>query len=107
MHRVGREGSALVVVVPGPDDLCELRVRLHGTATAESRSSRVAEALAPHYALRRVEVARAVARLDAAGIADLLASTYRGGRYSERERIAGLTSIEVTSSREILVLDRL
>lgn len=106
MHRVGRAGSKLVVVVPGPDDLGELRERLHGVATAQSRAARAAEALAPQFALRRREVARAVARLDAAGVADLLAVTYRGGRRSERERVDGLTSLDVTLSREILVFDR-
>ena len=106
MHRVTRDCGWLVVVLPGAADLAELRTLLHGQATAPSRVARNVEALAQQFELLKLATARCVARLDRAGLLDLLAATYRGGRRAERERIAALEGLEVTLERDILLFER-
>jgi 23S rRNA (guanine745-N1)-methyltransferase len=106
LHRVVRRGGWLVVVVPAADDMVELRSHLHGTATADPRVTRVAAPLEGRFALRAHETVRCKATLDRGAIADVLATTYRGGRQRERERVEGLERLDVTLSRDVLVFAR-
>lgn len=103
LRRVLTPNGRLVVVVPAPDDLAELRVALHGYASAKSRVESAVEALARDFALAGITSVRSLAHLDGAALADLLASTYRGARTSERGRIDDRTTLDVTFSRDILI----
>ncbi|HZN55820.1 MAG TPA: methyltransferase domain-containing protein [Candidatus Polarisedimenticolaceae bacterium] len=106
LARVLRPDGALIVVVPGEDDLAELREAAQGRATARDRVEGVLDALAPAFALRARRAFAHRARHDRAALADALAMTYRGARSRERERIAALDALEVTLSAEILSLAR-
>lgn len=69
--RVLRDGGRLLVALPAPEDLIELRGR------GRDRVERTVEALAPYFRLtgrRRVITAAA---LDAGGVRDVLVSIYR------------------------------
>ena len=101
--RVIAPGGRLVVVVPATDDLAELRAAVLGDARGEERAGK---AIAEH-AGRFTPVLRREARsrrwFTAPRIADLVASTYRGGRAGRGERAAALERLEVTQAHEIVV----
>jgi 23S rRNA (guanine745-N1)-methyltransferase len=99
------EGFA-IVVVPGPDDLVELRAAAQGRGVRRERTPDVLAELAPFAELIAATRWRSVARHDREALVDALAMSYRGGRASERERLAGVEEIDVTLSAEILVLRR-
>jgi 23S rRNA (guanine745-N1)-methyltransferase len=107
LRRVLAPRGALLVAVPGPDDLVELRETLAGERAERrplSGGETAAASFAPDFTLAGRRALRWTARLDAAGIADVLASSYRGARRAQRARLAGLDELAVTMSREILVL---
>jgi 23S rRNA (guanine745-N1)-methyltransferase len=86
-RRVLRDDGRLVVVIPGADDLVELR------GMTRDRVQRTVEMFAEHFTLERHEHVRHVAELDDEAVADLLKTTYR--RVKPR---AG----NVTMSRDLL-----
>jgi len=63
--------------------------------------------LPPHsemrFVLERHERVRHVAHLDAQAIHDVMASSYRGLRTKERERLSALADLDVTLSRDLLL----
>jgi 23S rRNA (guanine745-N1)-methyltransferase len=103
-HRLLAPGGWLVVAVPGADDLAEVREVLHGAATRDDRGGRIARLFAAEFEPSASTTARLAARLDAAGVADLLAGAYRGARHRERARLAGVAELTVTVSYQILWL---
>jgi 23S rRNA (guanine745-N1)-methyltransferase len=81
-RRVLREDGRLLVAIPAPDDLIELR------GVGRDRAARTIESFAPDF--RLVEQARATttAELDESGVGDLLVSIYRPlGRKPEAMRV--------------------
>ena len=105
-RRLIRPGGALVVVVPAPDDLAELRAAVLGAAIQRDRGEPLARALADGFDLTDRLEARASLSLDGDALRDLLATTYRGARRSEAARAAGLDRMDVTASAEILLFRR-
>lgn len=103
LARVGKPGAVLVVAVPGPDDLIELREAVLGEATARDRGEALAAALAPAFAPVETFDIRWTAALDAQAIRDVLAATYRAGRVRREERIAALPGQTVTLHRTVTV----
>ena len=95
-------GRALVVV-PGPDDLAELREAVLGRAENRDRAAPAIEELAPHLHLVSRRSLRRKRRYAANEVRDLLSVTYRGARTRERERASEIGDIEITSSRELLL----
>lgn len=101
-RRVLTPEGRLLVAVPGKDDLVELREAVQGERVLRSR---VESAVADFSMAFELESHRRLthrAYLDAAAVRDLLASTYRGARESERQRIEGLGEMEVTMSLDLL-----
>jgi 23S rRNA (guanine745-N1)-methyltransferase len=103
LGRVLARGGRLVVAVPAAEDLAELRDAVYGSRTSFAGGARVAEELAVWFALERATTVSATATLDGAAIADLLATTYRGARRSERTRVDALETLDVTFARDVLV----
>jgi 23S rRNA (guanine745-N1)-methyltransferase len=101
--RVLAPGGRLVVALPAPDDLAELREAVLGGAAREERADKVVREHAGRFALVSRGVVRERRDFPAAQLADLLAATYRGGRAGRRERAAGLDGLAVTQSQELLV----
>ncbi len=106
MRRILDASGRVLIAVPAPDDLEELRKALLGRATERDRAAAAVEELAPDLALLSRRVVRHKARLARAEIQDLLAATYRGGRASESARAFEIGELEVTISRELLVFGR-
>lgn len=95
----------LAVVVPAPDDLAELREVLSGSAHELAPARSLGDEF-PGFELRESLDVRSPLELDAAGIADVCAISYRGARERERERLAGLASLRVTASWRVHLLQR-
>jgi 23S rRNA (guanine745-N1)-methyltransferase len=99
------EGRALVVV-PGEDDLGELREALLGRMDRKDRAAPAVAELAGDLELVSRRTIRRVARFSALEARDLLSATYRGARSRERERAEWIGEMDVTLSRELLVFRR-
>jgi 23S rRNA (guanine745-N1)-methyltransferase len=105
--RVLAPGGRLVVAVPAPDDLSELREKALGRAAREDRAAKVIEEHEAHFVAAGRRECRDRKRFTAAQLEDLLVSTYRSGRAGRRERVSGLDGLAVTLSHEIVVFQRL
>ncbi len=93
----------LVVAVPAPDDLAELREAALGSAAKLDRVAKLIDEHAGHFAFVGRHEAREQRAFSAVQLEDLLVSTYRGGRAGRRERARELDGLEVTSSHEVVV----
>lgn len=102
-RRLLRHGGHVVVVIPGSDDLVELRAAILGQGSDRDRTDAIVATYQPHFELRSGKRFSERRRLDRPTLLDLLVSTYRGGRKSQEERMATLGDLEVTLSRDILV----
>ncbi len=102
-RRVLREDGRLLLVIPGPDDLVELREAVLGRGLLRDRVGPAVAAFAARFTLERHERLRHVARLDAEAIRDVMAGSYRAGRASRRDRLATLGPLDVTLSRDALL----
>jgi 23S rRNA (guanine745-N1)-methyltransferase len=105
--RILRPGGVALLAVAAPDDLAELRGAVLGECSEKERASRVVDSLAPRFALEARERSSETLDLDRAALDDLLASTYRGQRRSQRGALEGVDRMRVTSSRELLLLRRI
>lgn len=104
LRRVVRPGGTLVVVLPGAEDLIELRQAAQGEGVRRERVDDAIAQLAPGFAaLARASWRRRVPH-DRSAIEDALAMSYRGARPRERERLEGLEGLDVTLDAELVVL---
>jgi 23S rRNA (guanine745-N1)-methyltransferase len=88
-RRILRHAGRLLVALPAPDDLIELR------GAGRDRVARTVETFAPHFTLvdrRRVSTA---ADLDAAAIHDVLLSIYRPMRFQPAEAMRVTLSLDL------------
>lgn len=104
LHRVLRAGGRFLAVLPAEDDLIELRAAAQGEAGRRDRITPALAELAPYFDVRHRASWRHRAHHDRSALEDALAMSYRGARGSERERLAGLTGLDVTVAAEIAVL---
>jgi 23S rRNA (guanine745-N1)-methyltransferase len=100
MRRVLKSEGGLLVAVPGPDDLVELRAAVLGEGRLRDRLESSAERIAADFELEERWSVQGSARLGPDAIRDALAATYRV-RESRRERIAALPETAVTLSHEL------
>ena len=94
--------GTLLVVLPGDDDLHEVREAVQGAAVTRSRVSSTVVAYESHFELENVRTIRHTRTLPRNTILDLLAMTYRGARGKERARVEALSEMEVTMTRDVL-----
>jgi len=104
--RVLKPRGRVLLAIPGPDDLIELREALLGRAERRDRATAAIEELRPDLALVSRRSVRKTVSLDAEGVADLLKTTYRGARFRQRDRASAIGPMNVTLSREILLFTR-
>ena len=102
-RRVLAPGGALLVVLPGADDLLELRQAVLGEGVERDRVERTVATFAPLFTLERRETLRHTATLDRAAMHDVMSSSYRGLRTRERERLETLPAMQVTLARDLLL----
>lgn len=102
-RRVLRGDGRLLVAVPAPDDLVELRRAALGEGVLRDRVERTVATFVPPFVLDRHARVRLVARLDAAAVADVMTGAYRALRARERARLASTGDLDVTLSRDVLL----
>lgn len=100
---LGRKG-VLLVAVPGPEDLVELRERLHGMNMPRARGESLLAEHDPHFTVTHRMIVREQRQLDRNAVVDLLRMTYRGARTSEQARVDALSSLDVTLASELFLL---
>lgn len=101
--RVLRAGGHLLIALPAPDDLIELRAAVQGAGIERTRADVVAAEHASQFALVERTTVRDARTVTAAQAHDLLLGTYRGRRTSQSERAAALGQLDVTLSTDVLV----
>lgn len=101
MRRVLAPGSRLLVAVPAPDDLVELRAAVLGEGALHDRMDRAAGLLAEDFKLEARRTVRETVRMDPEALRDLLAATYRGARESRRARAESLSAMTVTLGHDL------
>ncbi len=101
MRRVLKPEGHLLVAVPAPDDLVELRTAVLGEGVTRDRMERVEAMLADDFALEGRRTVRETVRFSSEAARDALAATYRGARESRRERIEAISEMDVTLSHEL------
>jgi 23S rRNA (guanine745-N1)-methyltransferase len=104
LRRVMAPRGKLLVVVPGEDDLIELRQAAQGEGRRQERAGDALAQLAPHFELVAGSTWRHRARHDRDALIDALAMSYRGARASERLRLSSVSSLDVTLAADILTL---
>lgn len=101
--RVLSPGSHLIVAVPAPDDLVELRAAVQGDRLERDRADALIEEHQALFALQSRASVRERRSFEREALLDLLSGTYRGGRRSTAARIDALATLEVTLASEIFV----
>ena len=102
--RVLAPGGALIVAVPAPDDLVELRAHVQGEGLPRERAGVVVAEHAERFDVVERVTVRTRHRLEGDGLRDLLRGTYRGARTSAADRVEALESLEVTVASDVVVM---
>jgi 23S rRNA (guanine745-N1)-methyltransferase len=100
--RVLMPGGMLIVAVPSPDDLIELRAQVQGEGVARDRADAVVSEHAARFELMERLTVRTRHRLEGDALRDLLRGTYRGARDSMVERVKTLDGLDVTVASDVL-----
>jgi 23S rRNA (guanine745-N1)-methyltransferase len=102
--RVLKPGGTLMIALPAPDDLIELRALVQGAGIERDRS----ESLKAEHDRLFTVVERATIRetltLERDALRHLLRGTYRGARIREAERVTDVERLPVTLASEIFVM---
>jgi len=98
-RRVLKPEGHLIVVVPAPDDLIELREAVLGRGDLVERPPRPLDM----FQFVKRETSREKLRIEPDGLKDLLLATYRGARHSAQPRVKALERMDVTLASEIHV----
>jgi 23S rRNA (guanine745-N1)-methyltransferase len=104
LARVLRPDGYALIVVPGPEDLVELREATKGRGVLRERAPEVIAELSSFARPLSTQRWTHRARHDRKALEDALTMSYRGERLPERRRLAGLESLDVTLSADVLVL---
>jgi 23S rRNA (guanine745-N1)-methyltransferase len=95
--------GTLLLVVPGADDLIELREAVSGDRVERDRAERTIAQFSSHFRLAKHERITHRAMLDHDAMVDVMSSSYRGLRTREKEKLDALGAMDVTFSRDALV----
>ena len=98
--RILEPGGRLLVAVPAPDDLIELRALVQGRAVEQPRGEALLAGHAEYFDLIERSVVREHNRLERDQVIDVLLGTYRGRRTSAAARVEALPGMEITLAME-------
>lgn len=104
--RVLKPNGALIVVLPAPDDLIELRTVVQGEGVERDRiDAMLAEHAGNFKVIERLPI-REQLTLERDALVNLLRGTYRGARFKLSERVEAMQRMDVTLSSEMCVLKK-
>ncbi len=95
----------LLIVIPGAEDLVELREAVSGERVERDRVERTIAMFSSQFRLISHETITHRARLDHDAMVEVMSSSYRGLRTRERERLDALDAMDVTFSRDALMFE--
>jgi 23S rRNA (guanine745-N1)-methyltransferase len=104
--RVLTPTGRLIVVIPAPDDLIELRAVVQGQVVERDR---VEAMLVEHQTFFRLDQRVAVREqltLEHEALLNVLRGTYRGARFRLSERVGSILRLQVTLSSELCVFQK-
>ena len=104
--RVLAADGTLIVAVPAPDDLIELRAQVQGEGVSRDRAGIVIAEHAARFAVEDRFSVRSRHQLAGDALRDLLRGTYRGARAGMASRVESLDALEVTLATDVIVLRR-
>lgn len=102
--RVLRPSGVLIVAVPAPDDLIELRTAVQGHAPSRDRVPVLVAEHAPFFTAEAQTSVRTRHRLERPELLALLGATYRGARTSASPYVDALSVLDVTIASNLCVL---
>lgn len=101
--RVLTAGGWLLIAVPAPDDLVELREIVQGMAADRERAQPLLEAHDPLFTLEDRFTVRVQHHLERAALLDLLRTTYRGERLSDAAGVAAVSRLTLTMASDVFL----
>jgi 23S rRNA (guanine745-N1)-methyltransferase len=101
--RVLAQGGFLLVGVPAPDDLIELRALVQGQGIERERADALLAEHEPFFMLLERSFVRERQQLERESLLNLLRATYRGGRASAARRVEALAHLDVTLASELFL----
>lgn len=104
--RVLAAGGFLLVAVPAPDDLIELRERVQGKPVLRDRGAALTAEHARLFTVVDRQVVRTRQHLQREQIIDVLHGTYRGIRAAAATKVDTLATLEVTLASELWLFQR-
>lgn len=104
--RVLKPGGTLLMAVPGPADLRELREHVLGAAHETERLPALVEEHAAAFEPAEATGAHGRVRLDAPALAALALATYRCARGREKEALSRIATLDVTTSHIVIRFTR-
>ena len=104
--RVLTPGQHLLVAIPAPDDLIELREAVQGARVERDRATAVIEEHAAAFDVVDRSAAREHHRVSGEQLRDLLRGTYRGERSRAAERVQAISDLQVTLASDFIVFRR-
>jgi len=104
--RVLAPNGLLLVAVPAPDDLVELRAMVQGTGIERSRVEALLTDHDKWFKPLEHFSSREQHRLGRESLLDLLRTTYRGARESANSRASALPTLDVTVASDCVVFQR-
>jgi 23S rRNA (guanine745-N1)-methyltransferase len=104
--RVLKRDGVMLVAIPAPDDLVELRERVQGERVEHDRSDRLIAEHAPFFTVCARAIVRERRQLDRDALKDLLRGTYRGERRNDAERVEALGDLDVTLASDVFLMNR-
>jgi 23S rRNA (guanine745-N1)-methyltransferase len=104
--RVLKPDGMLIVVLPAPDDLIELRAVVQGQGVERDRIDAMLSEHADNFTVVERLPIREQLTLERAALLNLLRGTYRGARFKLSERVEAMERMDVTLSSEMCVLEK-
>jgi len=104
--RILSPGGFLLVAVPGPDDLIELRASVQGEGVERDRVATLVAEHARHFTPAGHTSVRGQQHLDREALRDLLRISYRGARESAAARVDALRPMDVTFASDLVLFRR-
>jgi 23S rRNA (guanine745-N1)-methyltransferase len=102
--RILKPGGILLIVLPAPDDLIELRALVQGEGVQRARGDALVAAHRQWFEVIDRSPFNETITLERRLLLHLLRTTYRGARLASAERVAAIDRTSVTLASEVFVL---